>query len=46
MDLDDVIPVCHNVLGAIQCLTYGSCHARAQDYQGHLWQMWLLKADG
>lgn len=42
MDLDDAIPVCHKcVLGATQCLTYGSCHARAQDYQGHLWEMWL-----
>jgi len=43
MDLDDAIPVCHNVYWerATQCLTHGSCHARVQDYLGHLWEMWL-----
>jgi hypothetical protein len=49
MDLDDAIPVCHNVYWEPLTAMSHVRHARAQDYQGHLWEMWLrylLKTDG
>lgn len=48
MDLDDAIPVCHDVYWEPLTAVSHVCHARAQDYQGHLWEMWLrylLKTD-